>query len=148
MQNENELKQSLIHFVQEFGRKWNEIERDIYKKSNNEKSTKVQTDWFITLKELRYPLYEHYCTDKKRAYGGKKNCNSFGFPAKYNGIENPIKTSVELKTKSRAEVYIKTNIDIFKDEYLFIILKKQKNWKIDSYKHRRYENIKWDLAIL
>lgn len=37
---------------------------------------------------------------------------------------------------------IKTNTH-FEDEYLFIVLKKADEWRIDSYKNRRYGNEKW-----
>ena len=48
-------------------------------------------------------MFDEYCTDKKRVYGGK-NIRSFGFPVKFHGIENPTETDVILKNKNRAEV--------------------------------------------
>ncbi|MFV0594124.1 NTF2 fold immunity protein [Shewanella sp.] len=87
------------------------------------------------------PLFDGFCTDKPRVYGGKvRNC--FGFPSKFNGCDHPLELQVSFKNKNRAEIYIKTNTP-FEDEYLFIVLKKADEWRIDSYKNRRYGNEKW-----
>ena len=157
--DEASLKSHLALHVSEFGAKWNSIERDIYagsKKEDGELRQKYpgieyhyaegRTDWFAIFGERTAPLFDDYCTDKRRVYGGK-NPGSFGFPAKFNGVESPTGVLVEIKTKSRAEVVIKTETS-FQDEYLFVMLKKAGEWKIDSYKSRRYGNEKWDSRIL
>jgi hypothetical protein len=79
-------------------------------------------------------------------YGGK-NTHSFGWPVNFNGMDNPIETDVVFKNKNRAEIYFKTETK-FNDEYLFIVLKKNNEWRIDSYKGRRYGEEKWDNKIL
>jgi hypothetical protein len=155
-------EEELVKFVQEFGSKWNSYERDIYKKSNEEDEKKPKfdnaddrynwevnhkvTNWFNEFSELLRPLFEQYCTDKKRVYGGPES-RSYGFPAKFNGIEEPVENKMEIKNKNRAEVYFKTETK-FKDEYLFVLLRKNGQWKIDNYKYRRYEDTKWDNGIL
>jgi len=160
--NEQELKQHLLNIVQEFASKRNEAENYVREhdklqdasrptfKTDEEKwkwfKENPQTNWFDEFSKLLSPLIDIYCTDKRRVYGGK-NGYSFGFPVQYNGIENPVETSVEIKNKNRAEVYIKTDTN-FKDEYLFVLLRKKDEWKIDNYKGRRYGNTKWDNKIL
>lgn len=66
---------------------------------------------------------------------------------KFNGVEDSVETSVELKNKNRAEVYIKTKTN-FDDEYLFVLLRKADEWKIDSYKNKRYRSEKWQNKLL
>ncbi|GKX57135.1 hypothetical protein SOASR030_32470 [Leminorella grimontii] len=152
------LKTYLAERVRAFGEKWNLIENDIHTQSREEDSAlreqypgieyhyAPRTNWFAPFGERTSPLFDEFCTDKRRVYGGK-NPKSFGFPSKFNGIEDPLEVNVEIKTKSRAEVYVKTQSQ-FKDEYLFIMLKKAGEWRIDSYKNRRYGNEKWSSSIL
>lgn len=156
--DEISLKSYLALRVSEFGASWNSTERDIYARHQQEDETLRQThpgdeyhyvagtDWFERFGERIEPLFDHYCTDKRRVYGGK-GPRSFGFPSKFNGIENPTDISVEIKTKSRAEVFVKTQTS-FQDEYLFVMLKKAGEWRIDSYKSRRYGGESWDSRIL
>ena len=139
---EQELKDYLINFVQEFATKRNTYEKYVHEQDE----TNHKIDWFDEFRKLLEPLYDTYVTDKKRAYGGAKEC-SFGSPPKFDGIENPVETSVELKNKNRAEVYFKTE-SMFKDEYLFVVLQKANEWKIDSYKNRTLGREKWNNAIL
>ncbi|WP_347876976.1 NTF2 fold immunity protein [Pseudomonas graminis] len=156
--DEISLKSHLAMRVSEFGARWNSIESDIYAKHKEEDEALRQTypgdeyhyvagtDWFEIFGERIEPLFDHYCTDKRRVYGGK-GPRSFGFPSKFNGVENPTETLVEIKTKTRAEVLVKTQTR-FQDEYLFVFLKKTGEWKIDSYKSRRYGGEVWDSRIL
>jgi hypothetical protein len=159
--NEHISEKELIEFVQAFAAKWNMYERDIFDKSEAEEKMPMfekveernawlqnhkRVDWFDEFGKLLTPLFEQYCTDKKRVYGGPDG-RSFGFPAKFNGIENPIETQVTIKNKNRAEVYFKTKTS-FKDEYLFVLLCKNGQWKIDNYKQRMYEEEKWENQIL
>jgi hypothetical protein len=158
---EQELKNYLINFVQEFATKRNTYEKYVreqdeaqgpfpYFDSDAERLTWLkehpQIDWFDEFRKLLEPLYETYVTNKQRVYGGPKGY-SFGFPPKFDGIENPVEANVELKNKNRAEVYFKTETD-FEDEYLFVMLRKADEWKIDSYKVRMYGEEKWDNKIL
>lgn len=156
--DEAELKNHLVKKVKEYGSKWNSIEDNIYKQheqeeielkeryTGNEIHYAQRTDWFDKFSSLISPLFDEYCTNKQRVYGGT-NRHSFGFPIKYNGIEKPIQTNVEIKNKNRAEVYIKTETN-FSDEYLFVLIRKTDTWKIDNYKNRRYGNEKWNTQIL
>ncbi|SQI44113.1 Uncharacterised protein [Leminorella richardii] len=156
--DEAALKAYLVERVRAFGETWNEIENDIRTRSEEEdKSLRKQypgveyhyaprTDWFTPFGDRIAPLFDEYCTDKRRVYGGKSP-KSFGFPSKFAGIESLLDAQVELKTKSRAEVYIKTQTD-FQDEYLFVMLKKAGEWRIDSYKGRRYGSENWRSQIL
>lgn len=156
--DEQELKKHLVNIVQEYGSKWNSIEDRIYKQheqeeielrekfTSDEYHYAKRTDWHEEFSGQISFILDEYCTDKKRVYGGKSRKSS-GFPVKFNGIEHPIKSNVELKNKNRAEVYIQTETN-FSDEYLLVLLKKADTWKIDNYKNRRYGNEKWNTCIL
>ncbi len=156
--DERELKDRLIALVQSYGSQWNKCEAfiyDEYEKEDRDIKQKYpgdqyhyapRTDWHARMSETIAPLFDEYCTDKRRVYGGKKVV-SFGFPIKFNGIEDAIETSVELKNKNRAEIYFKTKTHL-DDEYKFILLQKEGKWKIDSYKNRRYGNEKWSNELL
>lgn len=155
---EQDLKDYLSNIVIQYGTKWNEIENNIYelhkqeedelklKYPGNEFYYAKRTNWFDKFSTLISPLFDEFCTDKNRVYGGKK-VKSFGFSGKFNGIERPTEKMVVLKNKNRAEVYIKTSTNL-SDEYLFILLRKDSLWKIDNYKNRRYGNEKWNKQIL
>ncbi|MCL1088572.1 RhsIA family immunity protein [Shewanella profunda] len=153
-----ELKEYLTQRILSFCDRWNVIENNIRTQHDAEEDTlkrefpeqeyhyAKRTDWFAILSERISPLFDEFCTEKRRVYGGKVR-KSFGYPSKFNGCGEPLEVHVELKIKSRAEIYIKTNTS-FDDEYLFVALKKSGDWLIDSYKKRRYGNEKWDLQIL
>ena len=138
---ENELKDYLISLVLEYTSIMNKIESDIDSKSAEE----PKKDFFPEFKERYLPVFEKYCSDKRRVYGGQ--ANSYGNPTKFDGIEKNIEKSVELKNKNRAEVYFKTDND-FDAEYLFIVLRKNGTWRIDSAKDRWYNNEKWKSVLL
>ena len=159
--DKEKIERELIKIVQDFGTKWNIYEWDIFEKSNAEEKMPyfaqeenrvawlkehTLTNWFNEFSKLLKPLFEQYCTDKKRVYGGPK-VKSFGFPSKFNGIENPIECKVDVKSRTRTEVYFKTETK-FSDEYLFVLLYKNSQWKIDNYKNRRYGNKRWENQIL
>ena len=153
-----ELKAYLTQRVLSFSQSWNEIENNLYAKLQAEEDAlrkalpetefhyTERTDWFALLNEQISPLFDTFCTDKPRVYGGKMH-HSFGFPSKFNGCNYPLGLLVNFKHKRRAEIYIKTSSN-FEDEYLFIVLKKADEWRIDSYKNRRYGNEKWCAQIL
>ena len=159
---ELQLIDYLITKVREFAIKRDKIENYVREQSKQQQESRPvfktneekwkwleenpQVNWFKEFEKELAPIFEEYCTDKHRVYGGK-NVGMIGFPTKFNGIENYIEASVELKNKNRAEVYFKTGSN-FKDEYLFVVLRKNNTWKIDSYKNRRYGNEKWDNKIL
>lgn len=104
--DEQELKKHLVNIVQEYGSKWNSIEDRIYKQHEQEEIElrekytgdeyhyAKRTDWHEEFSGLISCIWDEYCTDKKRVYGGKSR-KSFGFPVKFNGIEHPIKSNVE-----------------------------------------------------
>lgn len=136
-----ELENHLIQLTLDYGSQMNELEKDICEKDEKDPTT----NYFDEYKKRYKPIFESYCTDKKRVYGGQ--ANSFGIPTKYDGIEDAIEKSVLLKNKNRAEVYFKTNND-FKAEYLFVVLRKNDVWKIDSVKYRFYDKGNWKTQIL
>ncbi|CAI3952290.1 NTF2 fold immunity protein [Commensalibacter communis] len=158
MNEDTALQDKILSMVIDFASQWNVIETDIRNQMDAEEAIILQkndgvydhyaprTDWFSLLNEQISPLIDHFCTEKPRIYGGKTQ-RSFGFPSKFNGIETAEKTAVEIKSKSRIEVYFKTTT-MFDDEYLFVVLKKAGEWKIDGYKNRRYHKEKWDNQIL
>ena len=92
-------------------------------------------------------VFEAYCTDKKRVYGG--NPRSFGCPPEYSGIESAYEIKVEFKNERKAEVIFKTETKEFGDTgYLFVVVKKKNGWKIDSYKRWSNWKKKWVNGIL
>jgi hypothetical protein len=160
---EQELQDYLIGFVREFTVKRNTCETSCFEASQAAKAAQPkfdnredrfawlkenpQTNWFDEFRKLLDPLYVAYVTDKKRVYGGTGG-HSFGFPPKFTGMESPLESKVELKNKNRAEVYFRVE-SRFDNEYLFVVLRKADEWKIDSYKSRRFgKDEKWDNKIL
>ncbi len=138
---EKELEKYLINFVLEFGSKMNALEREINEKSDNNPGK----DYFEEFGEKYLPIFQEYCSNKKRAYGGK--ADSYGIPTRYDGIENAIEKKATIKNRNRVEVYFKTPND-FDAEYLFVALRKNDIWKIDSLKYKWYGNEKWKPQIL
>ena len=118
----------------------NEIETDIYLKSEKDEDDEEYN------KRYR-PVFEAYCTDKKRVYGG--NSHSFGYLPQYSGIEASYEIKVEFKNERKAEVIFKTETKEFGDTgYLFVVVKKKTGWKIDSYKEWSNRKEKWVNGIL
>jgi hypothetical protein len=151
--SDQELKADLLKIVLEFTSKRNEAENYVWEQSDAQEKaipaddyTTERVDWHHEFSKLLVPLFNTYCTDKRRVYGGT-NGYAFGTPVTFDGVENAVSTAVELKNKSRAEVYIKTNTRC-QDEYLFVLLRKADAWKIDNYKGRRYGEEKWENQIL
>jgi hypothetical protein len=113
--NEKELETHLVKMVKEFASKRNDAENHVRGQyeaqrkaqrafnSDEERFTwqknNPQINWFDEFSKLLSPLFDTYCTSKKRVYGGTHGY-SFGFPVKFNGIENPVSTGIELKTKT------------------------------------------------
>lgn len=79
------------------------------------------SDIFKEYRLLYEPIFNAFVSDKKRVYGGK--AGSFGYPTKFDGIEEYVEKEVNLKTKGRAEVIFRTN-NIFKADYQLIIIRK------------------------
>ena len=139
--SDNELKSYLGSLVLEYASQMNEIEKDIFDKSEVE----PKKDFFLEFKQRYLPVFETYCSDKQRVYGGQ--ANSFGYPTKYDGIEMFVQQEVTLKNSNRAEVYFRTE-NSFEAEYLFVLERKKGLWRIDNAKVRWYNETKWDSMIL
>ena len=60
--DEKELKQYLSALVLEFATKMNEIETDIYLKSEEDEDD--EKDWFEEFNKQYQPVFEAYCRDK------------------------------------------------------------------------------------
>ena len=136
-----ELREHLIALTYDYACKINELERDIYEKSNADK----QKDFFPEYKERYTPIYMAYCTEKRRtraSYAG-----SYGNPTKFDGIEDAVEKKFRSKAKGRAEVYFKTQ-NTFNAEYLFVLLLENEVWRIDSVRDRWYNRRLWSRAFL
>jgi hypothetical protein len=108
--------------------------------------TRVRTKkYFVAYKKQYNPVFQQYTTSKKRVYGGQ--ANSYGRPTRYDGIVIETIGQVNLKSKSRAEVYFKTDSNV-KAEYLFILLKESDSWKINNVKYKWFNNDKWKSLIM
>jgi len=138
---DTDLQNELINSALEYATQMNALELRFSKLDDENPGT----DYFPEYKEKYLGIFNKYCTNKKRSYGGQGD--SYGEPAQYDGIEDSIKQKMELKTKSRAEVYFKTK-NAFDAEYLFVLLKKSGDWKIDSAKYKWYKQEKWDTLHL
>lgn len=138
---EKELKKYLIDFVLEFGSKMNELEREIVEKAESNPGK----DYFEEYEKKYLPIFQEYCTDKKRIYGGKSD--SYGIPTRYDGIESSIEKTITIKNRNRAEVYFKTTNN-FEAEYLFVVLRKNDLWRIDNVKYKWWKSEKWKSQIL
>ncbi len=138
---EKELKEYLEQMVLEYASQMNELELKYIEIDGRN----PDMDIISAYRKEYFPIFEKYCTDKERICGGKGS--GFGSPPRYDSIENPVESNVEVKTESSAEVYFKTN-NRFKAEYLFVVLKESGEWKIDAAKYKRYEKEKWDTLCL
>ena len=138
---DTDLQNELINSALEYATQMNTLELRFSKLDDENPGT----DYFPEYKEKYLGIFNKYCTNKKRSYGGQGD--SYGEPAQYDGIEDSIEQKTELKTKSRAEVYFKTK-NSFDAEYLFVLLKKSGEWKIDSAKYKWYKQEKWDTLHL
>lgn len=88
-------------------------------------------------------LLKKYCTDRKRSYGGQPS--SYGDPTKYVGVDKDRIVNSELIKSNRIEVIVQS--DYFGEiQYLFILLKKQNIWLIDSTKSRFTQEHPWKIA--
>ncbi|MDU1904388.1 MAG: NTF2 fold immunity protein [Dysgonomonas sp.] len=139
--DEPELKDYLISLPLVYGTLMNRIEDEIYQKTQQDRSVSYLPEF----RQKYLPIFEAFASEKKRVYGGK--ANSYGFPSKYNGIENAVEKGVELKNKNRAEVYFRTENN-FRAEYLFVLIRKNGAWRIDNAKRRWYGNTEWNSIIL
>lgn len=140
---EKELQDYIQKLVIEYTSQSNELEVRMHKKMDPE--GKNLTELFEAFHKEYFPLFQKYCTDKKRSYGG--HGYSFRNPPTFNGIENATETTVILKTKSRAEVFFATQTQE-KAQYLIIVLRKNGVWRIDNAKYKWYGEEKWDNLIL
>ena len=140
-ENDEILKQYISSLVLEYASIMNKIEAEICQKEE----IGPQKDYFSEYKEKYIPIFNKYCSDKKRIYGGQ--ATSYGTPTKFDGIENYIESRIEIKNKNRIEAYYKTN-NGFDAEYLFIVFKKNNLCRIDNAKKRWYGKEEWRAIIL
>ncbi|MDR1795013.1 MAG: RhsIA family immunity protein [Erysipelotrichaceae bacterium] len=139
---EDELKAYLIAFALEYASLRNRAESDAYNKWQSENRANGEK-WLREFNTSNAHLLANHCTDKERVYSGF----NFGFPSKFDGIEQAIESSAEIKNKSRAEVYFKT-ANKFAAEYLFVFVRKGGIWRIDNAKRRWYNSEKYNSIIL
>lgn len=93
--------------------------------------------------EARYDeIIQAYCTHKKRAY--VDGCISFGEPPAYVNVHPDTIEQVEYKTKSRA--HVETSY-VDKKAYLFVVLKKSGEWRIDSVKWKIFSS-DWENTLI
>lgn len=140
--NESELRSYLVSLVLEYASTMNRIEMEIFLK---QEAGGISTSELFEEYEQKYlPVFKTYCSDKKRAYGGR--ADSFGCPTKFDGIEKYIEANAVLKNSNRAEAYFKTEND-FNAEYFFVVVRKKGLWRIDNAKERWF-NGSWRNIIL
>ena len=120
--DEKELKQYLSALVLEFATKMNEIETYIYLKSEEDEDD--EKDWFEEFNKRYQPVFEAYCTDKKRVYGG--NPRSFGCPPEYSGIESAYEQKLSLKMSLKKNLYLRQKLNNLVIQAFFLLLSKIK----------------------
>lgn len=138
-----DLETHLIHIARSYAVKMNEIEIRIFEIYENDKTG--LTESFAAYKAQYDPVFQQYATSKRRVYGGQ--ANSYGRPAKYDGITTETAARATVKSKSKAEVYFQTD-NQFSAEYLFVLHKEGEEWKIDNVKYKWYNNEKWSPLIM
>lgn len=138
-----DIANQVIQIAKAYAIKMNEIENHISELQNS--NTSGRTDFFAEFKALYHPVFQQYATSKKRVYGGQ--AESYGQPAKYDGIVAATIGQVNLKSASKAEVHFKTD-NPFKAEYLFVLHKEGGDWKIDNVKYKWFNNEKWNPLIM
>lgn len=141
--SENDLKEYLFSLVLCYTKEMNKIEKYMDEKSANADQNNLNL--FEEYRQLYNPIFTAFASDKTRAYGGK--ANSFGYPTKFDGIEEYIEKEIIFKTKSKAEVIFRTN-NRFQAAYQFIIIRKNEKWRIDNAKYNWYHKDKWKPLIL
>ena len=100
----------------------NEIETDIYLKS--EKDEDDEKDWFEEYNKQYRPVFEAYCTDKKRVYGG--NPHSFGYPPQYSGIEASYEIKLSLKMSVKQKLSLRQKLKNLVIQAIYSLLLKRK----------------------
>jgi NTF2 fold immunity protein len=143
MKKSTDIEKNIIQIAKEYAIKMNDIENRILELKENNSDNKI--DYFEEYKKQYNPVFQHYSTNKKRVYRGQ--ANSYGKPTKYDGINEETNGQISFKSSSKAEVYFKTN-NVFKAEYLFVLLKESDVWKIDNVKFKWYNNEKWKSNIM
>ncbi|MBK8804022.1 MAG: hypothetical protein IPN71_18595 [Fibrobacteres bacterium] len=116
------LETHLIQITKEFAIKMNELEIRIFETKDNYRADGV--DIFEEFRKEYNPIFLRYATSKKRVYGGQ--ANSFGKPTRYDGILIETDGQATLKSKTKAEVYFKTE-NSFAAEYLLCYKKRMMN---------------------
>ena len=117
------------------------IENDQYIRDNGR--ALVGSNTRVTLDSYYYETLKKYCTIKERKYGGHPT--SGGKPPRYVGVEEETIQSVNQLNKNRIEVVVKSSYFGGK-LYMFVVLRKGGEWRIDSLK--RYGIEKWEIDYL
>lgn len=153
--SDDELRAYLAELVRSYCTLMNALERDVLEKDARGYYKDMPYDPVLEPSadfadyQARYrPIFEAFCTHKKRSYGG--DAGSYGHPAKFDELENATQSvQLTLKNASRAEACFVTTGG---RDFLFVLLRKGGLWRIDSYKYRfrprdgREE--KWNNGIL
>jgi len=96
-----------------------------------------------TLDAFYYETLHKYCTSKDRKYGGHPS--NFGKPTKYSGVSEDSMMGFEKVTERRIEVIAKSDYFI-ETIYMFVVLNKSGDWKIDGIKTKDGDG--WDNDFL
>ncbi|CPR19052.1 NTF2 fold immunity protein [Brenneria goodwinii] len=93
-------------------------------------------------------IFVRYCTDKVRKYGGPDGPMSAGMPTQYDGLNAETPCLCVQKNKNRIEVTWDIKTAILPRKIMFIILRRQQQWRIDSYKYQFTNETTWNNGIL
>ena len=148
------MNEEVINIVISYAEEMNEWEHKMYLLSrkeygeviNHEEDRKIIPK--VTLKEyekIYYEIFEKYCTSKKRVYGGFPS--SFERHGQYRGINKKSIVSSNIINKKRIEVI--ANGGVYPgNKFLFVLMFKNNEWKIDSAKTQLEEGDEWSLHHL
>ena len=128
------------HHLRSMNRGWPEDKRKAHEEMNAE---------IISRHHAAYTnIFERSCTNRKRSYGGPSKSLSARFPTKYDTLDEKTLERVSVKSSSRAEAHFQANGAFTNYKFLFVVLKKQGCWRIDSYKYQFSNEEKWNVGIL
>ncbi len=141
-----EIKQVVLSFVEEM----NDWGHKMYLVSRRESGQRINhqrdrdiipDDSYEDYVKHYYSIFSKFCTERKRAYGGFPS--GWARNGQYQGIDEESITSVETPKKNRAELVARGGV-LPDYEYMFVLLRKNGRWLIDSAKTRYIGDSKWE----
>jgi hypothetical protein len=87
-------------------------------------------------KEYVKNIFDTYCTQKDRK-NGRPNCISYGFDGSF--IYNETEIIIKIGQENKNRILVITNGEDEVDKYMYIVLRKNGKWLIDSKKRKFFD---------